>query len=156
MTFDQGLATSLAYQQQLRDVPSLSNSPVNSYNPDTSLVMCSLWHVLESTAWHLRRYRQYLTLQSLWAPKTVSTLLKTVSTLSLPFTHCGNALSNITRSMGIFFQISYELPRVKRAQNPVENQKSQRLSFSEILLEFCSILVKVYKNLDFTEFHSIL
>ena len=49
-----------------------------------------------------------------------------------------------------------ELPRVNRAQNPVEDQKSQLLSFSEILLEFCSILVKVNKNVHFTEFHSIL
>ena len=33
--------------------------------------------------------------------------------------------------------------------------KSQLLSFSEILLEFCSIVVKVYKNVHFTEFHSL-
>ena len=37
-----------------------------------------------------------------------------------------------------------ELPRVNKAQDPVEDKKSQLLSFSEILLEFCSILVKVY------------
>ena len=48
-----------------------------------------------------------------------------------------------------------ELPRVNRAQDQVQDQKSQLLSFSEILLEFCSILVKIYKNVHFTEFHSI-
>ena len=49
-----------------------------------------------------------------------------------------------------------EQPRVNRTQDPVEDQKSQLLGFSEILLECCSILVKVYKNVHFTEFHSIL
>ena len=44
-----------------------------------------------------------------------------------------------------------ELPRVNRTWDPVEDQKS----FSEILLEFCSILVKVYKHVYFTEFHSL-
>ena len=49
-----------------------------------------------------------------------------------------------------------ELPRVNRAQDSVEDQKSQLLGFSEILLEFCCILAKVYKNVHFTEFHLIL
>ena len=52
--------------------------------------------------------------------------------------------------------LAKELPRVDRAQGPVEDQKSQLLRFSEILLEVCSILVKVYKHVHFTEFHSIL
>ena len=43
-----------------------------------------------------------------------------------------------------------ELPRVNRTQDPVEDQKSQLRSFSENLLEFCSILVKVNKNVHFT------
>ena len=49
-----------------------------------------------------------------------------------------------------------ELPRVDRSKDPVEDEKSQLLSFSEILFEFCSILIKVYKNLHYTEFHSLL
>ena len=49
-------------------------------------------------------------------------------------------------------QSTKELPRVNRAQDPVEDQKSQLLSFSEILLEFCCILVKGCKNIHFTEF----
>ena len=49
-----------------------------------------------------------------------------------------------------------ELPRVNRTYDPVEDQKSQLLSFSAILFEFCSILVKFYKNLHFTEFHSLI
>ena len=49
-----------------------------------------------------------------------------------------------------------ELPRINRAKDQVEDRKSQLLSFSEILLEVCSILVKVNKNVHFTEFHSIL
>ena len=52
--------------------------------------------------------------------------------------------------------VGKELPWVNRAYDPVEDQKSQLLSFSEILLKFCSILVKVYKNAHFTEFHSLL
>ena len=34
--------------------------------------------------------------------------------------------------------------------------QGQLLSFSELLHEFFSILVKVYKNVHFTEFHSLL
>ena len=49
-----------------------------------------------------------------------------------------------------------ELPRVNKTYDPVEDQKIKLLSFSAILLEFCSILVKFYKNLHFTEFHSLL
>ena len=49
-----------------------------------------------------------------------------------------------------------ELPRGNRIYDPVEDQKSQLLSFSAILLEFCSILVKFFKNQHFTEFHSLL
>ena len=56
----------------------------------------------------------------------------------------------------IYIYIFKELPRVNREQDPVEDRKSQLLSFSEILLEFCSMLVKVYKNVHFTEFHSVL
>ena len=48
------------------------------------------------------------------------------------------------------------LPRVNRTKDPVKDQKSQLLGFSAILLEFCSIRVKFYKNLHFTEFHSLL
>ena len=49
-----------------------------------------------------------------------------------------------------------ELQRVKWTYGPVEDQKRQLLSFSAILLEFCSILVKFYKKkLHFTEFHSL-
>ena len=46
-----------------------------------------------------------------------------------------------------------ELPRVNRTYDPVEDQRSRLFSFSSILLEFCNILVKFYKNLHFTEFH---
>ena len=53
-------------------------------------------------------------------------------------------------------QILKELPRVDRAQDPVEDKKSQLLSFSEIWLESCSILVKVFWNVHFTEFQSLL
>ena len=49
-----------------------------------------------------------------------------------------------------------ELPRVNRTKDPVEDQKCQLLSFSASLLAFCSILVKLYKNLHFTEFHALL
>ena len=45
-----------------------------------------------------------------------------------------------------------ELPRVNRAQDQVQDEKSQLLSFSGILNEFCSILVKIYKNVHFTEY----
>ena len=41
-------------------------------------------------------------------------------------------------------------------KDPVEDQESQLLSFSEILLEFCSIFVKVYKKVHFTEFQTYL
>ena len=51
---------------------------------------------------------------------------------------------------------SKELPRVNGTYDPVEDKKCQLLNFSPILLEFCSILVKFYKNLHFTEFHSLL
>ena len=37
--------------------------------------------------------------------------------------------------------------------DPVEDQKTKLLSFSDILLEFCSILVQFNNNLHFTEFH---
>ena len=49
-----------------------------------------------------------------------------------------------------------ELPGVNRTYDPVEEQKSQLLSFSDILLEFCSILFKVYKDVHLIEFHSLL
>ena len=45
-----------------------------------------------------------------------------------------------------------ELPQVNRTYDPVEDQKSELLSISEMLLEFCSILVKFYKNLHFLNF----
>ena len=55
-------------------------------------------------------------------------------------------------------QLTKELQRVNRTKDPAEDQNSQLLSFSEILLEFCSIniIVKVYKNVNFTKFHSLL
>ena len=40
------------------------------------------------------------------------------------------------------FSITKELSRENMTKDSVEDKKSQRLSFSEILLEFCSILVK--------------
>ena len=51
--------------------------------------------------------------------------------------------------------INKDLPRVNRAYDPAEDPKRQLLSFSEISLEFCCILLKLYKNLHFTEFHSL-
>ena len=48
-----------------------------------------------------------------------------------------------------------ELPRVDRAQDPVEDQKSQLLCYSEILVGLSSILVKFYKSPHFTQFHSL-
>ena len=47
-----------------------------------------------------------------------------------------------------------EPPWVNRTYALVGDKKSQLVSFSVILLEFCSILVKD-KNLQFTEFHSL-
>ena len=49
-----------------------------------------------------------------------------------------------------------ELPRVDRAQDPVEGQKSQRLSFQKIYLNFAVFLSKFIKTYIFTEFQSLL
>ena len=43
-----------------------------------------------------------------------------------------------------------------QSTDPVKDQKSQFLSLSEILFEFCSSLDNVYKNVHFTEFYSLL
>ena len=44
-----------------------------------------------------------------------------------------------------------ELPWVNWTYDPVEDKKSQLISFSAILLEFRSILAKFYKNLHIAE-----
>ena len=49
-----------------------------------------------------------------------------------------------------------ELPRVNRAQDPVEDQKSQLLSFSEFYLNFAVFLSKFIKTYILLKFHSIL
>ena len=46
-----------------------------------------------------------------------------------------------------------ELSRVYRAQDQVK-LKTQNVNF--LVVQFYSILVKVYENVHFTEFHSIL
>ena len=49
-----------------------------------------------------------------------------------------------------------QLPRVCRTYEPVEDEKSRLLRYLEILLEVCSILVKFYKSLHSTKFHSLI
>ena len=44
-------------------------------------------------------------------------------------------------------QFEKEIPRVNRTYSPVEDQKSQHLSYSEILFDFCCIRFKFYKNI---------
>ena len=56
----------------------------------------------------------------------------------------------------IYNPVPKELPQVNMTYHPVEDRKSQLLSFLEFVFEFCSILVKFYKSLYFTEFHSLL
>ena len=49
-----------------------------------------------------------------------------------------------------------QLPRVCRTYDPVEDQKSQLHGYLEISHGVCSIIIKFYKSLHSTKFHSLL